>query len=352
MKRFAVLLFGAALVFSVVSGCRKEPAAQPVPPAQSNAEHIFSEEPLQPEVKDSVFRAGTWMASNGSYGQYYFFDSNGTTGRTANYENGTGVGFAYTQEDGKTIFSMGAADVRQDCNVVVTDEEHLILEWEDHTETLTFLTGLDSDHFHFYTDEELCAMALEDYKAKQDPDNTQLCAVAADNGDGTVTVQIYQNLGDHNSTAAWYWVDRCTGEGINVNSGDRIDLTNGSPDIDIDYFAFVSPQPETYYESLLDQSPYCSDVFLSALVPAKDFRVVSLEYAEDESTAGLRITGELFTQDVLTPEKPLMIRTELPETIPWIGVIYEDRYGDRNLYSICMSGLDGAPLLVEEMAMF
>ena len=302
--------------------------------------------PAQPEEENPVFKAGTWMA----YGQYYFFDPNGTTGRTASYENGTGVGFTYAQEDGKTVFFMGAADAPVTCNVVMVDDDHLVLEWGDRdAETLTFLTGLGGEQFHFYTDEELSAMALEDYRAKHDPDDTRLCAAAADNGDGTATVQLYQNLGDHNSTAAWYQIDRCTGEGINVNTGDRIDLTNGSPDVDIAYFELAFPQLETYHECILDQSPYRSEVLLSALVPVTDFRVVSLEYTEGEDTkAGFRITGELFSVNTLTPEKPLVIRTELPEIIPWVGITYEDRNGEWKLYSICMSGLDGAPLLIEE----
>ena len=68
--------------------------------------------------------------------------------------------------------------------------------------------------------------------------------IITDNGDGTSTIQIYQNLGDHNSTAAYYVVDRCTGEGQNVSDGTYLDLTNGTQDMDIFYADPESVLPE------------------------------------------------------------------------------------------------------------
>ena len=41
-------------------------------------------------------------------------------------------------------------------------------------------------------------------------DNQNLTSAAQTNEDGSVSIQVYENLGDHNSTAAWYTVDRLT----------------------------------------------------------------------------------------------------------------------------------------------
>lgn len=40
-----------------------------------------------------------------------------------------------------------------------------------------------------------------------------------------MTIQLYYNLDDHNSTCAWYQVARQTGIGKDVNSGEVIDLS-------------------------------------------------------------------------------------------------------------------------------
>lgn len=207
------------------------------------------------------------------------------------------------------------------------------------------MTELDSEHFHFYTNEELCRLALEDYKSKNDS-GEELDAAAADNGDGTVTIQIYQNLGDHNSTAAWYQVDRITGEGEDVSSGNEVDLTNGSPDIDITHLDPAS-QLGDYYKCTVDETEHSSELLLSPEVPVTDFRVVMLEYVESENDPSFHVIKELFAAENLTPEKPLVIQAELSGTIPGIGITYLDRNGDAKLYTISISGLDGAPLLTE-----
>ena len=41
--------------------------------------------------------------------------------------------------------------------------------------------------------------------------------------DGSVTIQVYENLGDHNSTAAWYTVDRTTAAGTDAD-GHKVEL--------------------------------------------------------------------------------------------------------------------------------
>ncbi len=72
-----------------------------------------------------------------------------------------------------------------------------------------------------YTTKELEKMAL-DYYEKQT--GYRPSHVASDvNQDGTVSIQLYDNMGDHNSTSAWYTVDPKTAVGTDI-LGDKIDL--------------------------------------------------------------------------------------------------------------------------------
>lgn len=170
---------------------------------------------------ETAFTPGTWLSDAG---QYYFFDEDGASGRIASLEDGTGVGFSYTVDGTQATFAMGSADNSSVCTVTL-DGDTATLEWEDGTtEHLSHVSDLGSDDFQFYSNRELSDMALIYYKAQNSiQDNDNLAAAAQTNDDGSVTIQVYENLGDHNSTAAWYTVDRTTGSGTD-ESGNGIDL--------------------------------------------------------------------------------------------------------------------------------
>ncbi|MBR4260945.1 MAG: DUF3298 domain-containing protein [Clostridia bacterium] len=73
----------------------------------------------------------------------------------------------------------------------------------------------------FYTPTELEKMALDYYEAKTGYRPSQ---VASDvNQDGTVSIQLYDNMGDHNTTSDWYTVDAKTAVGENIMK-EKIDL--------------------------------------------------------------------------------------------------------------------------------
>lgn len=73
-----------------------------------------------------------------------------------------------------------------------------------------------------YTDEELCDMAKAYYKAKS---GTMPPKASVDSTKGnTVTIQLYDIVGNRMNTWEWYTVDRATGKGSSMFSGD-IDLT-------------------------------------------------------------------------------------------------------------------------------
>ncbi len=65
-----------------------------------------------------------------------------------------------------------------------------------------------------YTTKELEKMALDYYEAKTGYRPT--LSASQVNEDGTISIQLYDNMGDHNSTSAWYTVDPKTAVGTDV----------------------------------------------------------------------------------------------------------------------------------------
>lgn len=367
MKRYMMICMGLILLVAMLSGCQKvEDTLKNIRPteqvqteaATTEASEATAEtteattaatEMTMPEDNDTVFQPGTWMARSGENGRYYFFGMGGISGRIVNMGDGSGANFTYVQDGNEGVLYLGSDTEGAACKVVVQDEEHVTLEWEDQpAETMTFVSSLGWDQFHFYSHDELCQMALADYRAKYAPGDQTLDAAAADNGDGSTTIQIYQNLSDHNSTAAYYWIDRCTGEGQNISNGQDVDLTKGSPDVDIYYLNGSTALPLNAPDVVVHTTEYSQKVAIQAVATVKDFRVVSLTYVENGGTCGYKAGETLWSSAVVVPTTGVVLTLEMPETMSNVGVIYQDRNGDEKLFAIAYSGLDGSALLVEE----
>lgn len=223
MKTRSPILFAAAAALALLAGCQS--AAAPAWPPADDA----------PAAADSAaapaFQAGTWLAKSKDGGTYYFFDPDGVSGRTASQETGTGLGFTYTVQDGRGTFSMGSADNASACTLEQTDAEHITIKWEDgREEVLSYISEEGSDEFQFYSNDTLCNLAMS-YYSRVSSGIKRMSAAAATNEDGTVTIQVYENLNDHNSTAAWYTVDRRTGKGTDVNTGEKVDLSTSEEEL-------------------------------------------------------------------------------------------------------------------------
>lgn len=173
---------------------------------------------------DISIKAGTWLSSiQGLSTSYYFFNSDGKTGSTASLENGTGLSFNYKISGSDAIFYMGAADNESRAVLSQNAGGDIVITWSTgEKETLTYVSAQGSDKFSFYSNDELCTMAVNYYT--KTTGEAPPSAAAVTNEDGSVTIQLYKNLGDHNSTYAWYTVDRNTAAGIDESSGKKIDL--------------------------------------------------------------------------------------------------------------------------------
>lgn len=217
MKSRSPLLFAAAAALALLAGCQS--AAAPARPPVNDA----------PAAADStaapVFSAGTWLAKSKDGETYYFFDPDSVSGRTASQETGAGLGFTYTVQDGRGTFSMGSANNTSACILEQTDAEHITIKWEDgREESLSYISEEGADKFQFYSNEALRNLAMS-YYSRKSGGIKRLSAAAVINEDGMVTIQVYENQKDHNSTSAWYNVDRRTGKGTDVNTGEDVDLS-------------------------------------------------------------------------------------------------------------------------------
>ncbi len=74
-----------------------------------------------------------------------------------------------------------------------------------------------------YTNAQLCKMA-QDYYERHHNFRPPIAEVDSTDGDN-VTIHLYEDMGDHTATSAWYVIDRKTGKGYDDLFGDSIDLT-------------------------------------------------------------------------------------------------------------------------------
>lgn len=215
----ACLAISLALLMAACGSAGSDASAPAQPPSASD--NASAETSSASPDENAAFTPGTWLSDGG---QYYFFDEGDATGRTASLEDGTGVGFTYSMAGTEAAFSMGAADNTSTCTVS-RDGDTVTLEWADGTtEHLTYVSGQGAGTFRFYSNQELADLALNFYKETNDAQDSQnLAAAAQTNDDGSVSIQVYENLGDHNSTAAWYTVDRVSAAGTD-GSGHEVDL--------------------------------------------------------------------------------------------------------------------------------
>lgn len=214
----------AASLAVLLAACSTEGADTPTPTQPSaTPDSTVMESPSPSPGEEAVFTPGTWLSDSG---QYYFFDEGGTTGRTAGLDDGSGVGFSCTLNGADATFSMGGADNSSACTVS-RDGDTITMAWEDGTtEQLTYVSDQGSDTFQFYSNQELEDLALTYYQENNGAqDNQNLASAAQTTEDGSVSIQVYENLGDHNSTAAWYTVDRVTAAGTD-GSGNEVDLAD------------------------------------------------------------------------------------------------------------------------------
>ena len=217
MKRYFALLAAAALL---LTGCQSDKASSPaeeISTAAPSAEQTTSPADTSAETTPAEEPAVTTAQPTAEAS---------TPEDSTNAEYGIGVPFEYEYGDGNIVFHMGAAD--NNTIAVPSDiaEDSVTLTWEDGTaENFVFVSD-NAENFHFYTNEELVQIAQRYYKANSPEGYVPGMAGTQNNDDGTVTIQLYDSLEDHNSTSAWYTIDRVNLTGTDDMTGSAVIMSD------------------------------------------------------------------------------------------------------------------------------
>ena len=169
------------------------------------------------------FRSAVWLAKNYTEDTERFFCfSDDKTGVMLEQQNGQSTPF--TCEMGLTdgVFHFGEG---QQAKVAIswTTDDSAVMSWEDgKTEIFTFLRENGAQPLQFFSNDKLCALALDDYEKSQHYRPAK--AAAFINVDETIAVQLYDTEGDQVITYDWYTVDRYTGTGLNIRN-EKINLS-------------------------------------------------------------------------------------------------------------------------------
>ena len=103
-----------------------------------------------------------------------------------------------------------------------------------------------------------------------------------------------------------------------------------------------------YDEYAAYSGEYEADILFVTERTLRNFKVlsISLEDVSDDGTAVFAVT-ELFEENPLTAERPLMVRTSFPGDMPTNGISYTDGNGETRYFSVSESGFDGSLVLNE-----
>lgn len=183
-------------------------------------------EPTAESQSEYLFKPGVWRGED----SYFFFHEDGS-GQLLTFEYGIGVGFQMEPFTGDSVtFHMGAADNNTVFGVSDVTGESVTLTTDDGTnDTLVYVCEGDSETFSFYSNEEAQTLALSFYQAQTG--YTPQYAAVQNNADGTLTIQLYDEVDGHNSTSAWYTVDRVTLVGTDDMTGDTVDLKTAADSV-------------------------------------------------------------------------------------------------------------------------
>ena len=121
---------------------------------------------------------------------------------------------------------------------------------------------------------------------------------------------------------------------------------NAVPDVEGKWETEMKLGPHDLFVASASE-PQVGIVFL-VNAPIRNFKVLSL-HLKDFSAEGkpVFLVKELYTKDVLRPERPLLVRTSFPGSIPNNGFSYTDPKGKTRYYAVSQSGMDGSVVFSE-----
>lgn len=207
------------------SSATPEPTPEVTPevtPEPTEEPEQTPEPEVTPEAEETGFRTGVWAADDGEeLTRYFIFDTEKMEGTEIDAELGKRIDFTCDASEDRISFNYGG-DSDVTAEMEAKEDGTIVLRWAYGTEeTLTYVTDA-INMFRFYSTREIGMMALDYYELHNDYRPAYASWVS--NPDGTVSVQLYDVVDDHNSTSAWYTVDRFTGIGKDDMTGEEVNL--------------------------------------------------------------------------------------------------------------------------------
>lgn len=166
--------------------------------------------------KEAGFAPGIWWSHSEDGDSYYEFNTDGT-GTQVWQSNGSSKEFTYRMDGGKFYKNFGT-----DPEMLASAEERgdgVLLTYTVYgsTEELVYMGNISFDEFLFYSNDTLGALAKEYYKQHNDTGYVpEFCDVFQSDTDTDIVIHLYDMVDGHNSTAAWYYIDRFTGKGTDI----------------------------------------------------------------------------------------------------------------------------------------
>lgn len=121
-----------------------------------------------------------------------------------------------------------------------------------------------------------------------------------------------------------------------------------SASVDVVWADDVMAQYDDYTEYVADSSEYEAKVAFVAASKVTDFKVLSLELVDFKEDGTIKFDSkEIYSQDELGKDVPLIVTMTFVGEIPNYGISYVDENGETKKYSIGISGYDGLLFLDE-----
>ena len=139
------------------------------------------------------------------------------------------------------------------------------------------------------------------------------------------------------------------GNGASEEAGQENGRSKAELSISLAQDSFLA-QTDAYDEYVVtgaEDSEFLVKAVISTSAAVKDLRVVEVAFEGDGDTARLRATRELYGEEELTPERPLVLGLVFYGDTPSIGISFVNDDGETESYAVGMSGEDGSLLLVE-----
>lgn len=167
--------------------------------------------------------AGVWRTLDA----YYFFDGDGKSAASIDFENGNKNEFEYELEEDNSVVMKNVTTGDSSNGVLnINGEEDITFVWEDGTsQSMKYVTDMTIDEFTFYTDEELIE-AVKKYYTENVGDPVPDTFSVVHNEDGFASVLLY--VKEYSTSFDMYRLNRRSLTGTN-SVGDAADLRNYAP---------------------------------------------------------------------------------------------------------------------------